>query len=69
MISHRLAILTIFPLSLFLSACASTGPVDDGFENSHESIDIGRIHTGELLELVLKTTKGSASSDEKNTSQ
>ena len=61
--SHRLAILAIFPLSLFLSACASTGPADDGFENSNESIDIGRIHTGELLELVLRKTKGSSSSE------
>ena len=31
------------------SACSVTGPADDGFDNSLESVDIGKLQDGALL--------------------
>lgn len=39
---------------LFTTACANIGPADDGFENSHESVDIGRLPTTEILARALR---------------
>ncbi len=61
--------LAIIPLAFFISACANTGPADDGFENSNESIDIGKIHAGELLSRVLKRTEPSENTGEDNKNQ
>ncbi|MFV2032988.1 MAG: hypothetical protein ACC663_10875 [Gammaproteobacteria bacterium] len=33
----------LIALSFLTAACAATGPADDGFENSQESLDIGRV--------------------------
>ena len=35
----------IIALSFLTVACTATGPADDGFENSNESVDIGRLLT------------------------
>ena len=39
------SISTIIALSFLATACTVTGPADDGFENSNESVDIGRLLT------------------------
>ncbi len=48
----------IIALSFLTTACTVTGPADDGFENSLESIDIGR-----LLDEDSKTFSFSSSDD------
>ena len=42
----RLIVLVLFSLS-FLAGCAVTGPADDGFENSQEWVDNGRLLSSE----------------------
>ena len=39
--------LVLFICTFLLSACAVTGPADDGFDNSNEWVDIGRLFSGE----------------------
>jgi len=54
----------VISLALATSGCAVTGPADDGFENSNESVDIGKLDSTGLLNLLKKK-----SSDSKNPSQ
>ena len=49
----------IIPLALAMSGCAVTGPADDGFENSQESIDIGKLDTTGLIDLVMNKASNS----------
>ena len=53
----------IIPLALSMSGCAVTGPADDGFENSQESIDIGKLDTIELIQKILPHKAKTISSD------
>ena len=39
--------LVLFICTFLLSACAVTGPADDGFDNSNEWVDIGRLLSDE----------------------
>jgi len=67
MLNTSLAVL--FLLS-FLSGCAATGPADDGYENSNEWVDSGRLLSGEAKTVYdnsdqqdSKTTNNSAEAD------
>ncbi len=64
----------IKPASLLIAlsltaACTVTGPADDGFENSQESIDIGRLfdEDGEAYTLYSSDDKSDASSTDAET--
>ena len=50
----------LIALSFLASACTITGPADDGFENSQESLDIGRITSedGEAYTVYSTDDKG-----------
>ena len=58
----RLAIIPM--ILLLLSACANIGPVDDGFANSNESVDIGRLPTAEIIGRAIRKAAGTVSSEE-----
>jgi len=59
--------LAIIPLTLLLlSSCANIGPVDDGFENSNESVDIGRLPTAEVIGRAIRKAAGTVSPEEDN---
>lgn len=64
MTSLRLAII---PLAILISACAATGPADDGFENSLESVDIGKLQDNDglidrVVQKVIKSPETTAPS-------
>jgi len=57
--------IAIIPLALLLlSSCANIGPVDDGFENSNESVDIGRLPTAEIIGRAIRKAAGTVSPEE-----
>ena len=58
-----IAIPIIIQLALLMSGCAVTGPADDGFENSQESIDIGKLDTTELIQKILPRKAKTSNSD------
>jgi len=39
--------LALFLCTFLLGACAVTGPADDGYDNSHEWVDTGRLFSDE----------------------
>ncbi len=61
--------LAIIPLVSLISACAATGPANDGFEHSHESLDIGKIQENEWVGQVVKKATESIRPEEKNAAQ
>ena len=62
MMHIRLAIIPM--ILLLLSACANIGPVDDGFKNSNESVDIGRLPTAEIIGRAIRKAAGTADPEE-----
>lgn len=46
----------IIALSFLTAACTVTGPADDGFENSNESLDIGRLFSEDSETYTLYST-------------
>lgn len=55
---YKLKAITLMVLVGLMTACAVTGPANDGFENSLESLDIGTLQDGDLLgNLVNKAAK------------
>lgn len=46
---HLLKTVVLTLLLGLSTSCAITGPADDGFENSLESVDIGKLRDNELL--------------------
>ena len=62
MMHIRLAIIPM--ILLLLSACANIGPVDDGFANSNESVDIGRLPTAEIIGRAIRKAAGTVSPEE-----
>ena len=49
-----LKVLSTVILIAWLPACTVTGPADDGFENSQESLDIGKLQDGEAIDRLAK---------------
>lgn len=60
----KLLILGAIGLFMMLSGCAITGPADDGFENSLESIDIGKLQTNHAIDRIVKNAIGSKKNSE-----
>ena len=49
--------LALFLCTFLLGACAVTGPADDGFDNSHEWVDTGRLFSDEQKTLYSSEQK------------
>ena len=49
-------LMAVIFIATVTSSCSITGPADDGFENSLESVDIGTIQAMDLLKNLRKNS-------------